>query len=132
MLSDDHLMALMRAKHADAFSVLGLHSYDNTAGASLVARRQIHTLGRADLPFDELGSHNLRFRATEAMDPVADYLEVMRSLFDFEAMREANPRRHDVPVQEALAPLVALPGQVARVRHWTGMAEPGVATRPVI
>ena len=41
---------------------------------------------------------------------------------------EIDPRRHDMPAQEALAPLVTLAEQVARVRHWTGMTEPSVMT----
>ena len=49
--------------------------------------RQIHTLDSADLPLDELGSHTLHFTVVDVIDPVADYLEVMRSLFDFEAVR---------------------------------------------
>src|SRR6185312_3638749 len=47
---------------------------------------QIHTLDSADLPLDELGSHRLHFTIIEVIDPVADYAEVMRSLFDFEAI----------------------------------------------
>jgi hypothetical protein len=31
-------------------------------------------------------------------------------------------------VQQALAPLVMLAEQLARVRHWTGMAQPSVTT----
>ncbi|MGH8819765.1 MAG: alpha-D-glucose phosphate-specific phosphoglucomutase, partial [Rhodoferax sp.] len=49
--------------------------------------RQIHTLDSVDLPLDELGSHTLHFTVVDVIDPVADYLEVMRSLFDFEAVR---------------------------------------------
>ena len=49
--------------------------------------RHIHTLDSADLPLDELGSHTLHFTVVDVIDPVADYLEVMRSLFDFEAIR---------------------------------------------
>ena len=41
---------------------------------------------------------------------------------------EPDPARHDLPVQQALAPLVMLAEQLARVRHWTGMAQPSVAT----
>ena len=41
---------------------------------------------------------------------------------------EPNPARHDLPAQEALAPLVALAEQVARVRHYTGMNAPSVMT----
>lgn len=49
--------------------------------------REIHTLDSADLPLDELGSHRLHFTTIEVVDPVVDYAEVMRSLFDFEAIR---------------------------------------------
>ncbi len=41
---------------------------------------------------------------------------------------EPDPARHDLPVQQALAPLVMLAEQLARVRHWTGMAQPSVTT----
>ena len=41
---------------------------------------------------------------------------------------EPDPARHDLPVQQALAPLVMLAEQLARVSHWTGMAQPSVTT----
>ena len=41
---------------------------------------------------------------------------------------EPDPTRHDLPVQQALAPLVMLAEQLARVRHWTGMDQPSVTT----
>ena len=41
---------------------------------------------------------------------------------------EPDPGRHELPVQQALAPLVMLAEQLARVRHWTGMAQPSVTT----
>ena len=41
---------------------------------------------------------------------------------------EPDPARHELPVQQALAPLVMLAEQLARVRHWTGMAQPSVTT----
>ena len=41
---------------------------------------------------------------------------------------EPDPSRHDLPAQQALAPLVALAEQVARVRHFTGMDTPSVMT----
>ncbi len=41
---------------------------------------------------------------------------------------EPDPARHDLPAQQALAPLIALAEQVARVRHWTGMDTPSVMT----
>lgn len=49
--------------------------------------RQIHTLDSADLPLDELGRHQLHSTTIEVIDPVADYAEIMRNLFDFEAIR---------------------------------------------
>ncbi len=39
-----------------------------------------------------------------------------------------DPAHHDLPAQQALAPLVALAEQVARVRHFTGMDTPSVMT----
>ncbi len=41
---------------------------------------------------------------------------------------EPDPARHDLPAQTALAPLIALAEQVARVRHFTGMDTPSVMT----
>jgi phosphoglucomutase len=41
---------------------------------------------------------------------------------------EPDPTRHDLPVQQALAPLVMLAEQLARVSHWTGMGQPSVTT----
>ncbi|CUA99821.1 alpha-D-glucose phosphate-specific phosphoglucomutase [Thiomonas bhubaneswarensis] len=41
---------------------------------------------------------------------------------------EPDPARHDLPTQQALAPLIALAEQVARVRHWTNMDGPSVMT----
>ena len=41
---------------------------------------------------------------------------------------EPDAARHDVPAQEALAPLVALAERIAQVSHWTGMQEPSVMT----
>ncbi len=41
---------------------------------------------------------------------------------------EPDATRHDVPAQEALAPLVALAEAVARIRHHTGMDAPTVMT----
>jgi len=41
---------------------------------------------------------------------------------------ESDPARFDLPVQQALAPLVALAEQVARVRHFTAMERPSVMT----
>ena len=41
---------------------------------------------------------------------------------------EPDAARHDVPAQEALAPLAALAERIAQVSHWTGMQEPSVMT----
>ncbi len=41
---------------------------------------------------------------------------------------EPDPARHDLPAQEALAPLVTVAEHVARVKHWTGMSAPSVMT----
>ena len=41
---------------------------------------------------------------------------------------EPDPTRHDLPAQQALAPLVMLAEQLARIRHWTGMDQPSVTT----
>ncbi|MDE3010717.1 MAG: alpha-D-glucose phosphate-specific phosphoglucomutase [Pseudomonadota bacterium] len=41
---------------------------------------------------------------------------------------EADPARHDVPVQQALAPLIALAEDLARIRHHTGMDHASVCT----
>lgn len=41
---------------------------------------------------------------------------------------EPDPSRHDLPAQQALAPLVALAEAVARIRHHTGMDAPTVMT----
>jgi phosphoglucomutase len=41
---------------------------------------------------------------------------------------EPDPARHELPVQQALAPLVMLAEQLARVSHWTGMGQPSVTT----
>ncbi len=41
---------------------------------------------------------------------------------------EPDARRHDIPAQDALQPLIALAEAVARVRHFTGMDQPTVTT----
>jgi phosphoglucomutase len=41
---------------------------------------------------------------------------------------EADPARHELPAQRALAPLIALAEKLAAVRHWSGMAQPSVCT----
>jgi phosphoglucomutase len=40
-----------------------------------------------EVPLDRLGIHTLEDTKVEVIDPVADYAEVMRGLFDFEAIR---------------------------------------------
>jgi phosphoglucomutase len=44
-------------------------------------------LDAADVPLDELGVSELGGMQVEVIDPVADYAELMASLFDFEAIR---------------------------------------------
>ena len=41
---------------------------------------------------------------------------------------EADPARHGLDAQQALAPLIALAEALAQVRHFTGMAQPSVTT----
>jgi phosphoglucomutase len=41
---------------------------------------------------------------------------------------EADPARHGLDAQIALAPLIALAETLARVRHFTGMEQPSVTT----
>lgn len=41
---------------------------------------------------------------------------------------EPDPKRHDLPAQQALGPLIALAEAVARISHHTGMAGPTVMT----
>lgn len=41
-----------------------------------------------DLPLDSPGSHALESMQVEVIDPVADYTELMESLFDFDAIRD--------------------------------------------
>lgn len=41
---------------------------------------------------------------------------------------EPDASRHGVPAQQALAPMIALAEELARIRHWTGMDAPSVAT----
>ena len=40
-----------------------------------------------EIPLDEIGTHQLGETSIEIIDPVADYAELMESLFDFEAIR---------------------------------------------
>ena len=41
---------------------------------------------------------------------------------------EPDASRHDLPVQQALAPLVRLAGTLARIEHHTGLSAPHVMT----
>ena len=41
-----------------------------------------------DIPLDTLGSHQLGAMTIEVIDPVADYADLMESLFDFDAIRD--------------------------------------------
>lgn len=45
------------------------------------------TCDAPDLPLDRLGIHTVEHTVVEVIDPVADYAELMRSLFDFDAIR---------------------------------------------
>lgn len=47
----------------------------------------IHTCNTTDLPLDALGDHRIEDTLVTVIDPVADYAEVMRGLFDFDAIR---------------------------------------------
>lgn len=47
----------------------------------------LHSLDSPDLPLDTLGTHTLHHTVVEVIDPVANYAELMRGLFDFEAIR---------------------------------------------
>jgi phosphoglucomutase len=48
---------------------------------------EIHTMDTADISLDTLGSQHLGTTEVVVIDPVADYAEVMRGLFDFGAIR---------------------------------------------
>ncbi|MDX8411669.1 MAG: alpha-D-glucose phosphate-specific phosphoglucomutase [Mariprofundaceae bacterium] len=48
---------------------------------------QYRILDEADVPLDELGGFTLGDMQVEIIDPVADYAELMQSLFDFDAIR---------------------------------------------
>lgn len=41
----------------------------------------------ADIPLDVIGSYQLESMQVEVIDPVADYAELMQSIFDFDAIR---------------------------------------------
>ena len=45
------------------------------------------TLSGPDIPLDTLAAHMLGDMAVQVIDPVADYAELMESLFDFDAIR---------------------------------------------
>jgi len=49
--------------------------------------RQIHTSDAPDIDIHIVGSQQLEQMQVEVIDPVADYTDVMRSLFDFEMLR---------------------------------------------
>jgi phosphoglucomutase len=47
----------------------------------------LHTTDSADIPLDALGTYRIEGTEVVVIDPVADYAEVMRGLFDFAAIR---------------------------------------------
>jgi phosphoglucomutase len=47
----------------------------------------IHTCNTPDLPLDALGDHQIEGSLVTVIDPVADYADLMRGLFDFDAIR---------------------------------------------
>ena len=47
----------------------------------------IHTCNTPDLPLDALGDHQIEGTLVTVIDPVADYADLMRGLFDFDAIR---------------------------------------------
>jgi phosphoglucomutase len=51
--------------------------------------REYRIAEAADVDLDSLGNRSLAGMAVEVFDPVADYAELMRSLFDFDAIRAA-------------------------------------------
>lgn len=55
--------------------------------ARSLAVKAIHTCDAADLPLDVLGSYHIEGMEVTVIDSVADYAEVMRRLFDFDAIR---------------------------------------------
>ncbi|MEJ7137153.1 alpha-D-glucose phosphate-specific phosphoglucomutase [Amphibiibacter pelophylacis] len=48
---------------------------------------RITTCDGADIPLDALGTHTLEGCSIEVIDPLRDYIAVMRGLFDFDAIR---------------------------------------------
>jgi phosphoglucomutase len=49
--------------------------------------RHIHTTNTPDVPLDALGTYRVEAMQVEVIDPVADYAQLMRGLFDFDAIR---------------------------------------------
>ncbi|CAM8660082.1 Pgm Phosphoglucomutase [Comamonadaceae bacterium] len=50
--------------------------------------REIRTMSTADISLDTLGSQHISSTEVVVIDPVSDYAEVMRGLFDFDAIRK--------------------------------------------
>lgn len=50
--------------------------------------REIHTCDSEDVPLDALGTHRIESTEVVVIDPVLDYANIMRSLFDFDAIRK--------------------------------------------
>ncbi|MDT7522138.1 alpha-D-glucose phosphate-specific phosphoglucomutase [Rhodoferax sp. TBRC 17198] len=50
--------------------------------------REIRTMSTADISLDTLGSQHIGSTEVVVIDPVSDYSEVMRGLFDFDAIRK--------------------------------------------
>ena len=50
--------------------------------------REIRTMSTADISLDTLGSQHIGSTEVVVIDPVSDYAEVMRGLFDFDAIRK--------------------------------------------
>jgi phosphoglucomutase len=55
--------------------------------ARSLAIRQIHSVDSPDVDLDRLGHCTVGAMAVEVFDSVADYVELMRGLFDFDALR---------------------------------------------
>ena len=49
--------------------------------------QEVHSSDSPDLPLDALATLALEGMAVEVIDPVADYADLMRSVFDFDAIR---------------------------------------------
>lgn len=50
--------------------------------------REIRTMSTADISLDTLGSQHIGSTEVVVIDPVSDYADVMRGLFDFDAIRK--------------------------------------------